>query len=136
MIQRPTDREIQKYLDGYCMFLAIAIHDLTNLDVWATFWQDGVESAIFNNNNHLWHSWVVNNNGKAIDIRGIHKDNVPSFSPLNYSVVRKVTDREIFKFKTYKLDPNILGCLYDARKIALKYKYHLGIKNLIIGKAA
>jgi len=133
MIQRPTDREIQKYLDGYCMFLAIAIHDLTNLDVWATFWKDEFESIIFDNNNHLWHGWVVNHKGNAIDIRGIHKSSEPSFGTIKNSVTRKVTDKEIYKFKCYD---SVSFNLEIAKEIALKYKRHLGINNLIISKAA
>ena len=56
---------ITEYITGGCYDLAVILHKLTGFPIFAEV----------SENNGVVHAWVVNNDGQAIDIYGLHETN-------------------------------------------------------------
>lgn len=116
---------ISEFIAGYCSYLAIALHEATDWDIYEEY----QFNEINNEYDHI-HTWVKNSEGNAVDILGIHKGNwaATQYSKLtSNSIILKtvITNDSYYQ----KINNNSCEILEWARDLVKKYPTYFGIIN-------
>ena len=98
---------------GLCEVLAYALHKKTG-------WPIYVEE----HNGHHEHSWVMNPQGKAVDINGVHPSNYARTEYSKDGTVREATDEVLAQ---YAKKPPAKDALAWANKLIAKHPAHFGL---------
>lgn len=103
-----------KFVDGLCCYLAVALHDRTGWPIYAEFENDLIS-----------HAWVMNNDGLAVDINGIHAGNraVTYASSSNPGSIKPVDAARVRRRDDYFED--------WANKLIQKYPEHFGVADFV-----